>query len=86
MKGVITNPPIARIYMNSWDEIYDFIKMIRPVCSKISKDRYRRDHIQLTIKWDGKPHRYDIYLNKYKEAKEEIGQLKGEVADKIFLF
>ena len=68
--NTIENPPISRIYMNSWGEIDDFVKMIRPVCSKISMDPYRQDHIQLTIKWDGKPHRYDIYLNKFKEVKD----------------
>lgn len=63
------NPTIIRIYMNDWDEVNDFVNMIRPVCSKISIDRpWRRDHVQLTIKWDGKPHRYDIYLNKFKEV------------------
>lgn len=67
----ISNPPITRIYMNSWDEIFDFVSMIRPVCYKVSIDPWRPDRIQLTIKWDGKPHRYDIYLNKFKEDKDE---------------
>ena len=64
------NPLITRIYMNSWEEIDDFVTMIRPVCHKVSIDPWRRDRIQLTIKWDGEPHRYDIYLNKFKEAKD----------------
>lgn len=66
-----SNPPISRIYMNSWPEIDDFVNMIKPVCSKISVDPRRPDHIQLTIKWAGKPHRYDIYLNKFKENKKD---------------
>ena len=65
------DPPIIRIYMNDWDEVNDFVNMIRPVCSKISMHHYYHDHIQLTIKWDGKPHRYDIYLNKFKEVQDD---------------
>ena len=45
-----SNPPISRIYMNSWSEIDDFVNMIRPVCYKVSMDPLHPDHIQLTIK------------------------------------
>lgn len=75
MKGAITNSPIARIYMNTWKEVLNFTKMIRPVCSKVKYPDYilwRKgfDPVMITIKWDGKPHRYDIYRNMHIENKE----------------
>lgn len=74
MKG---DPPIIRIYMNTWKEVLNFTKKIKPVCSKVKYP------VMITIKWDGVVHRYDIYRNMYKE---DIRKLKSDIADKIFLF
>lgn len=72
MKG---DPPIIRMFMNTWKEVINFTKMIRPVCSKVKYPDYilwlnGYDPVIITIKWDGKPHRYDIYRNIHIEDKE----------------
>lgn len=72
MKG---DPPIIRIYMNTWKEVLNFTKKIRPVCSKVKYPDYILwlkgfDPVMVTIKWDSVVHRYDIYRNMHIENKE----------------
>lgn len=72
------NPKIIRIYMNTWKDVLNFTKMIRPVCSKVKYPAYILwlsgfDPVMITIKWDSVVHRYDIYRNIHIENKEWKG-------------
>lgn len=69
------NPKIIRLYMNTWKDVLNFTKMIRPVCSKIKYPDYivwinGFDPVMITIKWDSVVHRYDIYRNMHIENSE----------------
>lgn len=79
MKG---DPPIIRIYMNTWKEVLNFTKKIKPVCSKVKYPDYIKwlngfDPVMITVKWDGVVHRYDIYRNMHTENKEWKGVKNG---------